>query len=550
MKKVILFALVAFLVLPAMAQKNVNSKIKKVTVFLQGAQIYRTATTSLKKGRTDVVFSGLSTRLLANTVQVKGKGNFTIMSVHHQINYLKKAKLDKRIKQMQDSVVLLTGEKNLNQQFYNALNQEQQMLLANKAIGGTNTGVDVANLKTMADFYRSRLKDIYTRMYKINLENGKRSQKIAVLNRQIQQSRANYQTTVSEIVVDLDVKENTQAKFSFSYIVNNASWYPQYDIRAEDAHHPIQLHYRAMIRQNTGVEWKNVKLTVSTGNPNSNSVIPQMNPWYLNYYLNTPNRKMQRAKTKSYTNDDKYEDMDLEESAEEPLYSMSPQAAPVAALGNASNSANYTVVNVGQTTTQFNISIPYTIPSTNKTVNVKIQKVELPADYRYYCVPKLSLDAFLQARITGWEELNLLAGDVNVFFDGTYVGKSHINPQNLSDTLDISLGKDQSIIVKRTKIKDKTGKIVLGSSKKMNVGWEISIRNNKSEKINITFQDQLPLSRIEEIEVELNGKDGAKYVKETGFLTWDVEIAPKKSIVKRFNYTVKYPKKYVLSNQW
>jgi uncharacterized protein (TIGR02231 family) len=550
MKKIILIALVAFLVLPAMAQKNVNSKINKVTVFLQGAQIYRTATTSLKKGRIDVVFSGLSTRLLANTVQVKGKGDFTIMSVHHQINYLKKTKLDKRIKEMQDSVVLLTGEKNLNQQFYNALNQEQQMLLANKAIGGTNTGVDVANLKSMADFYRSRLKDIYTRMYKINLENGKRSQKIAVLNRQIQQSRANYQTTVSEIVVDLDVKENTQAKFNFSYIVQNASWYPQYDIRAEDAHHPIQLHYRAMIRQNTGVEWKNVKLTVSTGNPNSNSVIPQMNPWYLNFYLNTPNRKMPSKRSKSYTNDDKYDaDIALEETAE-PVYATAPLAAPVAALGNANNSSNYTVVNVGQTTTLFNISIPYTIPSTNKTVNVKIQKVELPADYRYYCVPKLSLDAFLQARITGWEELNLLSGNVNVFFDGTYVGKSYINPQNLSDTLDISLGKDQSIIVKRDKIKDKTGKVVLGSSKKMNVGWEISIRNNKSEKINITFQDQLPLSRIEEIEVELNGKDGAKYVKERAFLTWDIEIAPKKSVVKQFNYTVKYPKKYILSNQW
>ena len=554
MKRIILIALVAFLILPAMAQKNVNSKIKKVTVFLQGAQIFRTASTSLNKGRTEVVFSGLSTRLLANTVQVKGKGNFTIMSVHHQINYLKKTKLDKRIKQMQDSVLLLTNEKNLQQQFYNALNQEQQMLLANKAIGGTNTGVDVANLKSMADFYRTRLKDIYTRMYKINLENGKRNQKISVLNRQIQQSRANYQTTVSEIVVDLNVKESTQAKFNFSYIVNNASWYPQYDIRAEDAHHPIQLHYRAMIRQNNGVEWKNVKVTVSTGNPNSNSVIPQMNPWYLNYYLNTPNRKMPRkSKAMSYDADDTESsgsDFALEETAE-PMYSSpSPVAAPVATLGYANNSSNYTIVNVGQTTTQFKISIPYTIPSTNKTVNVKIQKVELPADYRYYCVPKLSLDAFLQARITGWEELNLLAGNVNVFFDGTYVGKSYINPQNLSDTLDISLGKDQSIIVKRTKIKDKTGKIVLGGSKKMNVGWEISIRNNKPEKINITFQDQLPLSRIEEIEVDLNGKDGAKYVKETGFLTWDLEIAPKKSVTKRFDYTVKYPKKYVLSNQW
>jgi uncharacterized protein (TIGR02231 family) len=547
MKKLIFIALILIIAMPSMAQKNVKSKISKVTVFLSGAQIYRTASSSLKKGRTDVVFSGLSRYIIANSIQVKGKGNFTIMSVHHQINYLKKSKVDSRIKQMQDSVVLLSGQINLQKQFYNALNQESQMLLANKAIGGTNTGVDVANLKAMADFYRTRLKDIYTRMYKINTENQRKGKTIRRLNQQIQQSRANYQTMVSEIVVDLDVKEATQAKFDFTYLVQNASWYPQYDIRATDTHHPVQLHYRAMIRQATGIEWKNVMLTVSTGNPNSNSIIPQMNPWYLNYYLNNRERNMPRGgRSNGYT-------VDMEDEKD---YSYSPEptlmAAKSVALGDslASNSANYTTINVGQTTTLFKISIPYTIPSTNKTVNVKISKVELKADYRYYCVPKLSLDAFLQARIIGWEELNLLAGNVNIFFDGTFVGKSYINPQNISDTLDISLGKDAGIIVKRTKIKDKTGKIVLGSNKKMNVGWEISVRNSKSEKINITIQDQLPISRVKEIEVALNGKDGAKYNSENGFLNWDLEIESKKTSVKRFDYTVKYPKKYILSNQW
>ena len=542
MKKLIIITLIALLAIPSIAQKNVNSKIKKVTVFLQGAQIHRTASTSLKKGRTDVVFSGLSTALDANSIQVKGKGNFTIMAVYHQINYLKKAKVDKRIKEMQDSVKLLSNKSNLQNQFYQALNQEAQMLLANKAIGGTNTGVDVANLKAMADFYRTRLKDIYTKMYKIKQENAKRNAKIQLLNQQIQQSRRNYQTTVSELVLDLDVKEASQAKFDITYLVRNASWYPQYDIRATDVHHPIELHYRAMIRQNTGVEWKNVLLTVSTGNPSNNGVIPQLNPWYLNYYLNQQGRKME----KSYE-----EDADVAYDMLEEVPVMEAKATPVPrSMGSANNSSNYTRVSVGQTTTQFKISIPYTIPSTNKTINVKIQKVELVADYRYYCVPKLSLDAFLQARITGWEELNLLSGNVNVFFDGTFVGKSHINPQNLSDTLDISLGKDASIKVERTKIKDKTGKIVIGSSKKMNVGWEISVRNGKSEKINITIQDQLPLSRIKEIEVELNKKDGAKYTAENGFLTWDLVIDAKKSVKKSFNYTVKYPKKYILSNQW
>ena len=545
MKKYILIAIVVLFVLPAMAQKIVKSKINKVTVFLQGAQIHRTATTSLKKGRVEVVFSGLSTVLQSNSIQVKGKGNFTIMSVYHQINRLKKSKVDKRIKIMQDSVILLQEQNNLNQQFYNALNQEQQLLIANKSIGGTNNGVDAAKLKAMADFYRSRLKDIYTQMYNINLKKQKRNTQINLLNQRINQERKNYQTTVSEIVLDLDVKEATQAKFNISYLVRNASWYPQYDIRATDVHHPVQLHYRAMIRQNTGVEWENVKMTVSTGNPNSSSKIPVMNPWYLNYYTNNQSVGKLRGARSEAAYAPEY-DMDSP-AIDEPVMISSNQSK---SLGNANNSSNYTSVSVGQTTTLFKISIPYTIPSTNKTVNVKIQKVELAADYRYYCVPKLSLDAFLQARITGWEELNLLAGNVNVFFDGTFVGKSYMNPQSLSDTLDISLGNDKSIIVKRVKTKDKTGKIVLGSTKKMNMGWEISVRNTKSELISITIQDQLPLSRLKDIEVELNNKSGAKYDEETGFLTWDLKIDSKKSVEKRFDYTVKYPKKYSLSNQW
>jgi len=547
MKKIFLITLIALFVMPALAQKTVKSKIKNVTVFLSGAQIYRTASASLKKGRTDIVFSGLSTYLISNSIQVKGKGNFTIMSVHHQINYLKKSKLDHRIKQMQDSVILLTDMNNLQKQYYNALNQELQMLLANKSIGGSNNGVSVNDLKTMADFYRTRLKDIYTRMYNINAENKKRNQRINKLNQQIQQSRANYQTQVSEIVLDLDVKEATQAKFMFNYIVRNASWYPQYDIRATDVKHPVQLQYHAMIRQYTGVEWKNVKLTVSTGNPNSNSIIPQMNPWYLNYYLNDENRKRKapmRAEA-AYELDDVANTVPLtvEEKSVKGNNAYKSKSF-------ANNSSNYTTVNIGQTTTQFNISIPYTIPSTNKTIDVKIQKVELPADYRYYCVPKLSLDAFLQARITGWEELNLLAGNVNIFFDDTYVGKSYINPQSLSDTLDISLGKDAGIVVERTKIKDKTGKQVFASTKKMNVGWEISVHNKKAEPINITVQDQLPLSRLKEIEVTLNNKDKAKYNSENGFLIWDMQIEAKTSVKKRFDYTIKYPKKYILSNQW
>ena len=543
MRKLFLAVLIVTLSAPVFGG-NVSSKIKKVTVFQQGAQVFRTATKSLKKGRSQVTFSGLTTSIDANSIQVKGKGKFTIMAVYHQINYLKKQELTRRLKEMQDSVLLLQNEMNLDNRLMKAYQDESNMLLANKSIGGTNTGVDINSLKAMADFYRIRLKDIYTRTF--NIEQGMiaKKQKIQVLRNQINQTRRGYQNSVSEIIVDLDVKETTQAQFDLSYLVHSASWSPQYDIRAKDVHSPIELHYRAMIRQSTGVDWKNVKLSVSTGNPRNNSVIPQMNIWYLNYYLNNRNYTMRKQKVGAYdaqkreTRTDDVEELDM---------AYTTVKSP---LVNANNSSNYTTVNVSQTNIQFEISLPYTIPSTNKLINVKVQKNELKADYRYYCIPKLSLDAFLQARITGWEELNLLPGSVNIFFDGTFVGKSQIDPQLLSDTLDVSLGKDQSIVLKRTKVKDKTGKIVMGGNKKMNVGWEISVRNGKSQAIDITIKDQIPLSRKKEIEIALNGKSGAKYDVETGFLQWDLKMKPKTTEQIRFDYQIKYPKEYNLANQW
>lgn len=214
------------------------------------------------------------------------------------------------------------------------------------------------------------------------------------------------------------------------------------------------------------------------------------------------------------------------------------------------NSSKYTTLTNNQTASIYEISIPYTIASSNKTVNVKISKKMLDADYRYYSIPKLSPYAFLQARISGWDNLNLLPGTVNIFFEGTFVGKSRINPANIEDTLSISLGKDPSIVVQRTKIADKSGSAVLGGSKKVNVGWTISIRNGKKEKINLLLMDQIPLSRDKEIEVTLNNSDSAVLDKETGFLKWELEIAPGSKVSKSFDYTLKYPKKYTVPVQW
>jgi len=99
--------------------------------------------------------------------------------------------------------------------------------------------------------------------------------------------------------------------------------------------------------------------------------------------------------------------------------------------------------------TSFDIDLPYTIPSDGQQHLVAVKKFGLPATYSYYAVPKLDKDAFLQAHITNWEELNLLPGQTNIFYEGTYVGQGNIDVRNVKDTMDISLGRDKKIVVKR-----------------------------------------------------------------------------------------------------
>jgi uncharacterized protein (TIGR02231 family) len=200
------------------------------------------------------------------------------------------------------------------------------------------------------------------------------------------------------------------------------------------------------------------------------------------------------------------------------------------------------MVSESQTTIEYNISIPYTIPSTGEQRVVEVHNFELPAVYEYYCVPKLDKDAFLKARVTGWGTYNLMAGEINLFFEGNYVGKSYLNPRATTDTLDISLGKDKSIIVTRIMLKEFSSKSIIGVNKKETYTWEVTVRNNKRLPITIQIDDQFPVSRVKEIEVINEETSGAEFNSDTGKLSWRMTLTAGQIEKKKMSFTVKYPK--------
>ncbi|HCM77383.1 MAG TPA: mucoidy inhibitor-like protein, partial [Cytophagales bacterium] len=170
------------------------------------------------------------------------------------------------------------------------------------------------------------------------------------------------------------------------------------------------------------------------------------------------------------------------------------------------------------------------------------QTNEIKAMYAYSVVPKLEGDAFLIAKATGWEGLSLLPGEANLFFEGTFVGKTFIDPNSIKDTLAISLGRDKRIVVKREELKDLTSKKLIGTNQKEERSWEISVRNSKTEAITISVEDQLPVSKNKDIEVTALNTGGAKFDPVSGKLTWQLVIQPNETKKVTYRYEVKYPK--------
>ncbi len=532
MKKILLgFALL--LVLPAYPQteKTTDSKITAVTVFLNKAQVTREVRTRVEAGKTNLVVTGLTAQLDPQSIQVAGKGNVVIAGISHRQNYLDEVNPPRALRVLKDSVLWYQRQISLEQSQKEILNKEEQMLLANQKIGGAQQNLTVAELKAMADFYRGRLGDIVNNRLKQDEKIKTLNERLACLNRQINAQNELYTRNTSEVVISLSAEAPTAVELDVNYVVANAGWNAVYDLRAINTKNPVQLIYKANVYQSTGEEWKNVKLKLSTANPNQSGLKPELYTWYLDFYRPVSNMLSGKAAgvrirgVSSIPAPEMALDMDKKEALEEVVVT-----------------SDYVQTVQTSLNTEFDIALPYTVASAAVPTVVDIRSYSMKADYAYSVAPKLDADAFLLARATGWEEFSLLPGEANIFFEGTFVGKSYIDPNSIKDTLAVSLGRDKRIVVKREKLKDLTSRKTIGGSQKESYTWEISVRNTKAEAITLRVEDQVPVSQNKDIEVTLLDKGNAQYNATSGKLTWLLTLAPNETKKVKYQFEVKYPK--------
>lgn len=539
MKKIILI-LTTFCIV-ALAQANsienkIPSTIEAVTVFQRGAQVTRTGNTSIPKGQNTLLFTGISPQIDVNSIQFSATGDFTILSINHQLDYLTPPEKDEELKGLETQREGFVDQLAEGKAILSVFQEEENLIIANKSLASQQNGVDIENLKATAAFYRTRIKEIRLEKLDLNKKIKGLNEEISKIDQQLQILKAKYQPkATSQLLVAVSADVVTRSSFKLTYLINSAGWTPLYDIRVKDIQSPAQLQYKAKVYQNSGEDWKQVKLNLSTGSPRNNGTKPDLLPWWLSPVQAYAFREKKRASGLRLED----ESIVMEEAEADIDYKAKKAMAPA-------QFANATAVE-NTTSWEFQIRLPYDVPSNGQAYTVGIDEYELPATYEYYVAPKLDRHAYLTAKVTNWESYRLLSGTANLFFEGTFLGQSRLDVNSTKDTLDISLGQDKGIVVERTKDTQFKDRQFIGAKQTQNTGWKIDIRNKKRQGINIVVLDQIPLTTTDQIEVKLAKAKGAKFDEKTGELKWELAMKPNENKVLEFSYSVKYPKKMELA---
>jgi prefoldin subunit 5 len=628
LRPILLFTLLAFafhfasLSAQPLKETELKTTIGEVTVFLQGAQITRTGKVEIAAGKSALVLKGLSPHIDEKSIQVKGvseaaSGEFTILSVNHRYNYLGEQTKNAKIDSLNQVLDTLNRQIASSQARLEVLSEKQSLLNANKKLGGETSGTNLTQLKQAIEFYDRELTAIKAEWLTTQAALEKMNTDKLKLQKQLGEVRGKDMLPTGEIEVRVEAPAKTRGEFVVTYLVANAGWYPKYDIRVESVDQPLSLKYKADVYQNTGVDWKDVKLKFSNGNPNQSGVAPELQTWYLNYARNTNfNRQsygvasgsirsvsgvvtdqeigdalpgvnvvVQGTTIGTVTDVDGRYSLTLPNNAtvlefsfvgmvtqqvaiSSPTINVSMQAdvsqlnevvvtaygiersltGKVAgvATGAISRTKAQSIVTTtveNQTTVEFAVEKPYSILSNGEKLTVDLSQYDIETIYEYHAVPKLDKDAFLIARIINWDQYNLLEGEANLYFEDGFVGRSILDARALTDTLDISLGRDKNIVIGRTKVDTFSKRRFAGANTIETRQFEILVRNKKSQAIKLTLFDQVPVSAIGEITVTPTELSGGKLNEQSGEVKWELNLAGQQQQKLILGYEVKYPRK-------
>lgn len=498
-----------------------EAELKSATVYEQSGELFSTTSFKVPKGSSEIIITNIAENIDQNSIKLGSKNKISILTYRFSNDEeMYEVALDKKNPQHKvvlDSIDLANKQlRNLNLE-RNALAKSMEILDRNQIVNSGSTSYASEVSKLLKYNQKKRLE------LGLELENNqeiinKWQEKLSRLEKKFNlnnQERENYPK--GKLILQVSSEANENVNMDIKYNVYDAFWRPYYDVIANGLGGKINLGYKAMIRQNSGLDWKNVKLNLISGNPNQRRVMPELGIWQLYYQPPAP----------------KYE---------EPRNTVSIRgnsSAAVAEISEVAITGPRNVVSQNQLNLSYELDDKFTILSNNKDNSINLNSTDIPANFIYSAVPKYSNSAFLVAEIDNLDKYNLIKAEANIIFEDTNVGKTVINPETTDSKMILTLGEDKRITIKRQPVKDKTfTKSISSTNKEQQFAYEITVRNNKSEKIKIKLKDQIPITADKQIIITMVDKGNAEYDEKTGILTWNVSLNANETQKINFSYKV------------
>ncbi|MFD2585525.1 mucoidy inhibitor MuiA family protein [Croceitalea marina] len=676
---------------------KIPSKIKEVTVYLSGAQITRNANCKLESGTSEVIFTGLSHKIEESSIQVSGLAVVSILAMSYDINYLDKSESHPKTTLLENEIERITSEVTFLRNQIVGLEEEEKVITTNRLVSADNQALDLQKIKEISQYYRERITAIKNEVFKINLEINQHNKDLRDIQNQLAEANKSPALPQGELRIKFDAPIATTLNIQLAYQVQDAGWIPNYDIKSKALNAPLNLAYKANVYQNTGKDWNNVNVTLSTGNPSYNVSKPNLDTKYLNFVSAYSRRQKLTSKKKGYafnptvkritgtvtdesgqplpgvnvlvkgTTNGTQTDFDGnytlnvttgqelqfsyigQRTTELPIYSSimnirmeedaeALEEVVVTAYGSSSKNYSASVssieaeqliqgraagVNINGasgsthkapkiryqqpeplvivdgvpiegfsesdidqseiqhietlkdanataiygsrasngvivittkksrlqddlTNAKFIIKKPYSIASDGDITAIEINTFQMPASYEYFAAPIINENVFLTASFKDWEKYQLLPGEANIYFEGTYAGKTALDPYTVKKEMVLSLGIDANITVTRKQQRNFKSKSFTGSNRILDRTYDLEVKNNKNTAISLKLMDRIPKSQHKDIKVDDVETYNATYDKKNGLLSWNLDLAPKENKKESFSFQVKYPRgKYI-----
>ena len=527
-----------------------KAKLKEAIVYTSGVQLRSSLSYNAVKGINEIIIEGISPSIDPQTIQVSATGNVVILDSKYSLFYPKaivkdvsseSSRIKRSIRLLNDSIESMGFDiRDLKEQ--TSVYQQAQNMLRNNGVmknqGKVSDSLEL--LQEAIELYTSKMSSLNKKLISISKATMFSEKKLAKMNKRLNhlrnrlsnlgQTKSNT-TPIPRVTVSLISEGNVSGKINFSYLSANAGWTPLYDIRSESAEGKIFMNYKAQVYQSTELEWKNIKLRISTNNPYANKTKPELNPWYINYV----NYRSQL----SVSRNDNYK---MKSSPQEAITNRGYALESIQEDEIALDADQFTKVVQQLIAAEFKINLPYSIASNGQKHMVLVQKSELETNFKYYAVPKMDQSVYLVAEMLKVDELQLIPSKANIFFDGSYIGETYIDPTKMNDTLYLSLGKDPNISITRKLLSSRCKEKTIGDKIEKLQAYSIEIKNMKSSQIEVVIQDQIPITTNSDIVIDKINVGKGKLKERTGLIEWKVKLNPKDKKTFDFDYRIKFDK--------